>query len=185
MQPDPGADTHVALQRGEEPADGRTRLTGYGLAAAVFVLDQLAKWWIIDGLRLEERGYVELLPFFNLTWVENRGVSMGMLTADGEGGRWALVALTGAIALAVAAWLWRERSRFDVVALGLVLGGALGNIVDRVRFGYVVDFLHFFWKSWHFYVFNVADAAITVGVALLLLRAFLARGQRRVMEGDR
>lgn len=184
MQPDAESDVRVALRRGEEPADGRVRFIGYGLALGVFLLDQLVKWWIIDVVRLEQRGYVDLLPFFSLTWVENRGVSMGMLTADGEGGRWGLVLLTAAIAIAVAAWLWRERSRFDVVALGLVLGGALGNIVDRVRFGYVVDFLHVFWKTWHFYVFNVADAAITVGVILLLLRAFLARGQRRVMEGE-
>lgn len=184
MQPEAGSDSHVALRRGEEPAGARERMVGYGLALGVFVLDQIVKYWIIAVVRLEERGFIELLPFFNLTWVENRGVSMGMLTADGDGGRWGLVLLTAGIAAVVAAWLWRERSRFDVIALGLVLGGALGNIVDRIRFGYVVDFLHFFWEAWHFYVFNVADAAITVGVILLLLRAFLARGQRRVMEGE-
>ena len=144
---------------------------GYSIAALVFVLDQLAKYWVTSVLDLRTRGYIELLPVFNLTWVENRGVSMGLLRADGEVERWLLVAVTLAIAVAVAWWIAREASRVDVTALGLVLGGALGNIVDRVRYGYVVDFFHAFWRDHHFYVFNVADAAITVGVTILLLRA--------------
>ena len=148
---------------------------GYRIAAVVFILDQLAKLWIITGVRLQSMGDIPVLPFFSLTWVENRGVSMGMLSGTGDIGRWGLVALTGAIAVAVALWLRRETNRTDVMALGLVLGGAIGNILDRIRFGYVVDFLHFFWGNAHFYVFNVADAAITVGVILLLLRAALSR----------
>ena len=150
---------------------------GYNVAAAVFILDQLAKLWIVRHVKLQEMGDIPLLPVFSLTWVENRGVSMGMLNGAGDVGRWGLVLLTGAIAVAVALWLRRERNRVDVIALGLVLGGALGNILDRLRLGYVVDFLHFFWGQRHFYVFNVADAAITVGVTLLLLRASLARRQ--------
>ena len=174
------ADSHAVLRREAEVEPGPLRAVGYGLALAIFVLDQIVKYWIIEGVRLHERGFVDVLPFFNLTWVENRGVSMGMLTADGELGRWLLVVLTAAISAGVGVWLWRERNRLDVVALGLVLGGAIGNIVDRIRFGYVVDFLHFFWGEWHFYVFNVADAAITVGVILLLLRAVLrGDGQAR------
>jgi signal peptidase II len=171
-------DNRTVLRREAEGQAAPLRALGYSLALVVFALDQLVKYWIIDVVRLRERGFVDVLPFFNLTWVENRGVSMGMLTADGDMGRWLLVALTAAISVGVAVWLWRERNRLDVLALGLVLGGAVGNIVDRVRFGYVVDFLHFFWGEWHFYVFNVADAAITVGVILLLLRA-LVRGDGR------
>lgn len=150
---------------------------GYKIAALVFILDQLSKLWIIQSVKLQEMGQVPVLPIFALTWVENRGVSMGMLNGTGDVGRWGIVALTGAIAVAVAIWLRREQSKPDVIALGLVLGGAFGNILDRIRFGYVVDFLHFFWGELHFYVFNVADAAITVGVILLLLRAFVTRGQ--------
>jgi signal peptidase II len=176
----------MRLESGETfpaaPVGEQYRRLGYGLAALVFVLDQIVKWWIIDVVRLQERGFVDLLPVFSLTWVENRGVSMGMLTADTQLGRWLLVAMTAGIAGAVAYWLWREKSRYDVAALGLVLGGALGNIVDRVRFGYVVDFLHFFWGEWHFYVFNLADAAITVGVILLLARAVFVRGERASVE---
>jgi signal peptidase II len=153
-----------------------TRLTGLIAAAFVFLADQFAKYMVIVPFDLKARGQIELLPFFNLTWVENYGVSMGFLTADTELGKWLLIALTGAISVGVLVWLWREKNRQDVLALGLILGGALGNIVDRVRFGHVVDFadLHF-GDIRPFLVFNVADAAITIGVVILLLRALLVR----------
>ena len=147
---------------------------GFGIAAIVFVLDQISKYWILNIVRLPDVGSIEILSFFRLTFVGNVGVSMGLFRADSDMQRWALVAVTGAIAAAVAVWITREKARGDVVALGLVLGGALGNIVDRVRFGYVVDFLHFFWGERSFWVFNVADAAITLGVLLLLARALTA-----------
>ena len=147
---------------------------GFGIAALVFLLDQLTKYWILAVVRLPERGYIEVLPVFRLTYVENIGVSMGLFNAYTAVGRWFLVVVTGGIAAAVAVWISREKARADVVALGLVLGGALGNIVDRVRFGYVVDFLHFFWGEHSFWVFNVADAAISTGVLLLLSRALMA-----------
>ena len=146
----------------------------YLLALAIFVVDQVTKWLMIGPLALRERGQIELLPIFNLTWVENRGISLGLFTADSEVGRWLLVAMTAAIAIGVAWWIRREESRGDQYALALVLGGALGNIVDRVRFGYVVDFadLHFGTVR-PFLVFNVGDAAISIGVVILLVRAFL------------
>lgn len=147
---------------------------GFGVAALVFILDQISKHWIINTVHLAERGSIELLPFFRLTYVGNIGVSMGLFRANTDLGRWLLVAVTGAIAAAVAVWIVREKQRAEVLALGLILGGALGNIVDRVRFGYVVDFLHFFWGERSFWVFNVADAAITTGVLLLLFRALVA-----------
>ena len=147
---------------------------GFGVAALVFILDQLVKYWIINIVHLAERGSIEVLPFFRLTYVGNIGVSMGLFRANSDMARWALVGVTGLIAGAVAVWITREKARADVVALGLVLGGALGNIVDRIRFGYVVDFLHFLWGERSFWVFNVADAAITTGVLLLLLRALTA-----------
>jgi signal peptidase II len=147
---------------------------GYSIAVAVFVLDQLAKYWVTVVLDLRDRGVFPVIPGFDLTWVENTGVSMGLFRADGDVGRWLLVGVTLAIAAGVAVWIVREVNRADTIALGLVLGGALGNIVDRVRYGYVVDFFHAYWRDHHFYVFNVADAAITVGVILLLVRAALA-----------
>ncbi len=148
----------------------------YSLASAIFIVDQLVKFWITAIVRLQERlSSIDVWPFLKLTWVENRGVSMGLLTADGDLGRWLLVAMTGLISAGVALWIVREKHGLERFALGLVLGGALGNIVDRVRFGYVVDFVHLHWREWNFYVFNVADAAITIGVALLLVRALLMR----------
>ena len=153
---------------------GGVKRLGFGVAALVFLLDQLTKFWILNIVRLPERGTIEVLPFFRLTYVENIGVSMGLFNAYTDVGRWLLVAVTGAIAATVAVWITREKARTDVIALGLVLGGALGNIIDRVRFGYVVDFLHFFWGERSFWVFNVADAAITAGVLLLLLKALTA-----------
>ncbi len=153
---------------------------GYAIAAAVFVLDQAVKYWVTAVLDLRERAVFPVLAGFDLTWVENTGVSMNLLRADGVVGKWLLVAATLAIAVGVAVWIARETNRVDIFALGLVLGGALGNIVDRVRFGYVVDFLHVWWRDHHFYVFNVADAAITVGVALLLLRSLLAPAVKSV-----
>ena len=147
----------------------------YAIAALVFVIDQLVKYWIIHIVELQARVSVPILPVFSLTWVENRGVSMGMLTADTEVGRWLLVGMTGLIATVVAVWIRRERHLPEMIALGLVLGGALGNIVDRIRFGYVVDFIHLHAGPWSFYVFNVADAAITLGVIILLARALFSR----------
>ena len=149
---------------------------GFIVAALVFAIDQLTKWLMIGPLNLHEVGQIVLLPIFNLTWTENNGISLGLLNASTETGRWLLVAMTGAIALGVAYWLTREEQRGDRVALGMVLGGALGNILDRVRFGYVVDFADLHFGDFRpFLVFNVADAAITIGVVILLLRAFLVR----------
>jgi len=150
------------------------KLLGYPLALVVFVLDQLSKYWVVNVVRLPERGFIDVLPFFRLTYVGNIGVSMGLFRANSDMSRWFLVAVTAAIAATVAVWISREKQRLDLLALGLVLGGALGNIVDRMRFGYVVDFLHFFWGEHNFWVFNVADAAISCGVLLLLSRALLA-----------
>ena len=157
----------------------RNRAYGFILALLVFVLDQATKWVVTYPLQLQFRRQIELLPFFDLNWVENRGVSMGFLTASTEATRWLLVAMTSAIALFVAVWLWREKRRDDAWGLALVLGGALGNIVDRIRFGYVVDFADLHFGEWRpFLIFNVGDAAITIGVLLLLVRALLTRDKK-------
>ncbi len=152
------------------------RKLAFGLAALVFAADQFVKWLVVSPLNLKAVRQIEILPIFNLTWVENYGVSLGLLTANNDTSRWLLVALTAAISAGVAVWIWREHLRADALALSLVLGGALGNIVDRVRFGYVVDYADLHFGSFQpFLVFNVADAAITIGVLLLLVRALLTR----------
>ena len=154
-----------------------TPRTGLAIAAAVFVVDQLVKWLVTGPMQIDFLGaYRTLLPIFDLRFTKNEGVSLGMLRAETDTTRWLLVAFTGAIAVAVAVWMFRERKRGDQMALGLVLGGALGNILDRVRLGYVVDFADLHFGEWRpFLVFNIADAAITIGVLILLVRALLIR----------
>ena len=159
------------LRRSPSPFRG-----GVIVAAIIFALDQLSKLWIAGPLDLLNRASIELLPIFRLIWVENYGVSMSIITARSDLERWLLVGVTGAIAVAVAVWLWREKRTADALALGAILGGAFGNILDRVRLGYVADFLNLHFGAWSpFLVFNVADAAISLGVALLVLRALFAR----------
>ena len=153
---------------------------GYWVAAGVFLADQLTKWIVTGPLNLREVMQIYILPIFQLTYTENYGISLGMLQAESAAARWALVAGTAAIAIGVAVWITREKLRGDQIALGMVLGGALGNILDRVRFGYVVDFadLHF-GDIRPFFIFNVGDAAISIGVVILLLRAFLSKEGRK------
>ena len=152
------------------------RLQGIMLASLVFIADQIVKYIMLGPLQLQSRGVIHIISFFDLRYAENRGVSMSFLTASSDAERWALVALTSVIAGGVAVWMWREKLRGDMLALAMVLGGALGNIVDRVRYGYVVDYADLHFGMFRpFYIFNLADAAITCGVLILLARAFLMR----------
>ncbi len=153
------------------------RRLGFFIAAIVFAFDQLTKWIVTGPLGINRLGdQLVLLPIFNFTYTENNGISLGLFNAQTDVGRWMLVALTSAIAIGVAVWIGREKNRIDQAALGMVLGGALGNILDRVRHGYVVDFADLHFGDFRpFLVFNVGDAAISIAVAILLLRAFLSR----------
>ena len=150
---------------------------GFAAAIALFLADQLSKWAVTKPLGIDSLGESQTITsFFDLRFVPNIGISLGLLPADGHVTRWALIALTGAISVGVAIWMTREKNRADQIALGFVLGGALGNILDRARLGYVVDFCDLHIGDWRpFLVFNVADAAITVGVLVLLVRALLVR----------
>ena len=149
----------------------RDRFTATGLAVllAVLLADQASKWWVVQGLRLPELGTVALLPVLNLTMVWNPGVTFGLLKAEGGLGALLLAAVAFAIVLALGVWLRRAENRLVAVSLGAIAGGAVGNVVDRMRFGAVVDFIHFHVGGWSWYVFNVADAAIVCGVAALVL----------------
>ncbi|MBC2670285.1 signal peptidase II [Novosphingobium piscinae] len=155
------------------------RLAGLGTAGLVWLADQLVKRAMIGPLRLPEVGVIDLLPVFDLRWAMNFGVSFSLLSATSAESRWLLVGLTGLIASGVLVWLLRERTWSDCVALGLVLGGALGNIHDRVTRGFVVDYadLHF-GEVRPFQIFNLADAAISIGVLIILARSFLSRDKR-------
>src|SRR5215207_6303252 len=148
----------------------------YAIAAAVFIGEQISKWIVLGPLDLRTVGLIELLPIFDLRYTENHGISLGLFPATSDTMRWVLVVLTSLIAIGVGYWITREDKKGDQIALGMVFGGALGNILDRVRHGYVVDFADLHFGSFRpFFIFNVADAAISIGVAILLLRAFLVK----------
>ena len=154
--------------------------SGYLIALAIFIADQVTKWIVTGPMGVDRLGdQIVVLPIFNFTYVENYGISLGLFQATSDTMRWVLVGITAAIAAGVAVWITRETNRIDQIGLGMVLGGAIGNILDRARLGYVVDFadLHF-GEFRPFYIFNVGDAAISIGVVILLLRAFLTRDTR-------
>jgi len=154
----------------------RKRGAGFAIAILIYFVDQAIKLWVRGGIDLPHTMTYEILPVFRLSWTENYGVSLGMFTAGTPEGRWLLVAMTAAIAVFVFAWILRERKLVDIMALGLVLGGAAGNIHDRVRWGYVVDYADLHFGNFRpFLVFNLADAAITVGVLIILARSLLSR----------
>lgn len=155
---------------------------GLSLAAVILVLDQATKWWILEIVRLPELGRIEVLPFLNLTMVWNRGVTFGLLAGEAWWHAWALAGIALAVVVALTVWLARAPDRWTALALGLVLGGAIGNVIDRIRFGAVVDFIDLHAFGWHWYVFNVADSAIVTGVILLLAHALL-RPQPGAREG--
>ena len=162
------------------------RWIGAVIAFALFGLDQLSKWWVTGPLGVDRVGdVIELAPVFALRFTQNFGVSMGMLQASSDAMRWALVAVTGLIALVVTIWMMREERLGEIIPLAMILGGALGNIRDRAQLGYVVDFadLHF-GEFRPFFIFNVADAAISIGVAIMLARALLVRDKPDQPELD-
>ena len=147
------------------------------LAALVIVLDQLSKWWILTSVMAPPR-VIPLTSFLNIVLVWNRGVSFGMFGTAPHWLPWALALFAVLISVALAIWLRRTESHLLASALGLVIGGALGNVVDRVRYGAVVDFLDFHVAGYPWPAFNVADSAITLGVGLLLLDALKSPAHR-------
>ena len=152
-----------------------------GLPAAALLLaaDQASKWWILEVLDLPERRNIPLLsagPFgLDLTMVWNRGVTFGLLSGDGPLNHLVLALLAAAIALFLLRWMTRAETPWVAVALGAVIGGAVGNVLDRLRFGAVVDFVDAHAWDWHWYVFNIADAGIVCGVGVLLADALFRR----------
>lgn len=158
----------------------RNRIIGLVLAAVIAVSDQIVKWYVTGPLALRQVRNIELLPFFDLTYVENRGMSLGMLQATSMQARWALVGVTATIAGIVLVWMLRERRMGDILGLAMILGGAIGNIRDRYDLGYVIDYadlhIHAFGETFRpFLVFNIADAAITIGVVIILARSLFLR----------
>ncbi len=159
--------------------------TGLIFATILLVLDQVSKWWILFVVDLPTVRNIPLLELgpvgLDLTMVWNRGVTFGLLSGDGAWNHLALAAMAVIIAGFLLRWLWRAENLLVAYALGAVIGGAIGNVIDRLRFGAVVDFVDVHAWGWHWYVFNVADAAIVLGVCALLYDA-LFQPQKRTTQ---
>jgi signal peptidase II len=153
-----------------------------GLAVAVIValIDQLAKFWVV-GLFAAMPGerLILVAPFLNFALTMNRGVSFGMFNNDAAMNAAIFALVATVIVAALLVWLWRTHDRMLAAAIGLVVGGAVGNVVDRLLRGAVVDFIDFHIGQWHWFVFNLADAAISVGVALMVIDGLRGRHEAR------
>jgi signal peptidase II len=144
---------------------------GIGAAVALLTLavDQANKLWLIFVFGIGARQPVELTPFFDVVFAKNPGISYSLFSARTEVQRYVLLAITLVATACITFWLWRARSRLVAFALGLIVGGALGNAYDRLAYGFVADFYHFHVGSFSWYIFNLADAAIVIGVGLLIV----------------
>ena len=161
--------------RVDSAARSRASLTSVslGLALLWFVLDQATKWWILQ-YGISPGQPIRITPFFNLTLGWNKGISFGIFGA-GQLPPWTLAALSALIAAALIIWLSRTHDRLIATGLALIVGGALGNALDRLRHGAVTDFLDFYWVDWHWPAFNIADVGVVCGTALLILETLIRR----------
>ena len=149
-----------------------TMLKWLGLSLLAIVLDQGSKLLIDSSMQLYQS--IPVLPSFNLTYVHNTGAAFSFLSEAGGWQRWFFAGLALGISIIIAVWLSRlqKHETLLAIALSLVLGGAVGNLIDRLAYGYVIDFLDVYYGNWHWPAFNIADSAITLGVALMLLESF-------------
>lgn len=147
----------------------RLAMIAYALAAAIIVLDQLSKYWILSVVRLAERDTMEVAWPLQFTRIWNEGVSFGLLQAQHDVVRWGLVVFSLGVAALLAAWARSQTRLLSALGLGMVIGGAIGNAIDRARFGAVVDFIDVQRLGFFPWIFNIADSGITIGVILLLV----------------
>lgn len=147
-------------------------------ALVVLVLDQLSKWWILAVVMQPPR-VIEITPFFNLVLGWNTGISFGLFGGEGALNTWVLPLVAFAVVALVTYWLLRAQTPAIGLSLGLIIGGAIGNIIDRLRLGAVVDFLDFHAFGFHWPAFNVADSGITVGAALMIVSSLLGDNEER------
>lgn len=154
--------------------------SAYGFIATLLALaiDQAHKYWTIEIYRLAERGTVEITSFFDLKMIWNRGISYGLFEQDSAAGRYALIAISLIAVALILLWAAHSANRLTAISLGLIAGGALGNIVDRIIHGAVADFFAFHFAGYSWYIFNIADVAIGAGVAGLLLDWLLSKPEK-------
>ena len=154
------------------------RALGFLVAAITLAVDQGHKIWMLDVFDIAARQPVALTPFLDLVMAWNPGISYSLLSAETPEGRFALLALSLVATAWLSVWLWRAPDRLTTVALGLIVGGALGNAYDRFAYGAVADFFHFHVGGFHWYIFNLADVAIVAGVGLLLYESLFVAGKK-------
>ncbi|MDD2875869.1 MAG: signal peptidase II [Acidiphilium sp.] len=157
------------------------RLAGLLTALLVLAADQASKYWVLYGLDLPQRGVVRILPVLNFAMVWNHGVTFGILAGDNATVLLIVVAIVAIIALAI--WLWRAAYLTTTLATGTIIGGAIGNVVSRIRYGAVVDFIDAHIGPYHWYVFNLADAAIVCGVGTLIIENMVRRDAPAPLPG--
>ena len=150
--------------------------TGLLIASIILGLDQVSKWWIVETVMQPPR-VIEITPFMNLVMGWNRGISFGVFNSDSDINTWLLPLVVALIVVFLLTWLVRTDRYIITVSLGLIIGGALGNLVDRLRYGAVADFLDFHYQGFHWPAFNVADASITVGAVILLFDSLFVRSE--------
>ncbi len=148
------------------------RVAGFLVAALTLALDQANKLWLMNVYDIAARQPVRLAPVLDVIFAKNPGISYSLLSAHSPAARWALVAFSLAATLGIGLWLGRTTTRVVALGLGLILGGALGNAIDRFAYGWVADFYYFHVGAFHWYVFNLADVAIVAGVVFLLVDSF-------------
>lgn len=145
------------------------------LTGLIVVLDQASKWFMASWLSLYET--VAIVPYFNLTMAHNTGAAFSFLAQAGGWQRWFFIGLTTVIVIGLFIWLKKltAAARLEAISIALILGGAIGNVIDRMYYGYVIDFLDVYYGSYHWPAFNIADSAIVVGAALLIIDSFFAK----------
>ena len=148
------------------------RFAGLFLGLFVLLADQWSKYWVLYGLDLPARGVVRILPVLNFALVWNHGVTFGLLAGDNAAS--ILIAIAVIVVIVLLTWLWRGKTLSTTLAVGAITGGAIGNIISRVRYGAVVDFIDAHIGAWHWYVFNIADAAIVCGVGALIIESLMS-----------
>lgn len=161
-------------------ADGLSTaaILGFSAALITLILDQATKLYTLFVYDLPVKEPVALTPFINLIVVWNRGISYGLFQQNSDLGRWVLIVISILAAVGLSIWIRRTSTRLLAASLGLIVGGAIGNVIDRLAYGAVFDFIQLHFGAWSWYVFNVADAAIVAGVVGLLYDSFVLEGRR-------
>ncbi|MCS5712500.1 signal peptidase II [Candidatus Berkiella aquae] len=147
----------------------------FGLSGLLLLLDQLSKWWVVNHIAFGE--FVSLIPSFSLTLTYNTGIAFSLFSQQAALGKWLLISFTLFISTIIAIWLAQtpREQKWNRLALAMILGGALGNICDRIFYGHVIDFIDFYFKNWHWYTFNLADCFITIGAVMTIFSLIFSK----------